>query len=102
LFGFSTCIHEVEPRTFGAHAAYSSGGTSLAAVLEHLLAMPVSERPRKVAVVTDGYVGQVDDDLRTRWRSAGIEMHMALTTYGGERWLGWVVRSYMYLRGLCG
>lgn len=85
LFAFSTVIAEVCVRTFGQRATQSTGGTEINAVLRHVLSLPAKQRPRKVALVTDGYVGAPDQALVQQLRQLGMAVHVALTPGGSRR-----------------
>lgn len=67
LFVFSTVVDEVKPRIpFEKQELQNTGGTDLACVCAHLAAMPEKETPRRVVLLTDGYVGRpLESDLET-------------------------------------
>lgn len=82
VFAFSTEVHEVDVRTFGCRNTITTGGTEGNAVLRHLLALPVRERPRSVVLVTDGCVGALQASLVKRVKRQRIAVHVALTPNG--------------------
>ena len=57
LFVFSTVVGEVEPRNLTCKLQ-NTFGTDINCVLEHLNGIKASKRPRRVVVVTDGWVGK--------------------------------------------
>jgi hypothetical protein len=57
LFVFSTVVGEVEPRNLGCQVA-NTFGTDINCVLAHLEGIRPAKRPRRVVVVTDGWVGR--------------------------------------------
>ena len=57
LFVFSTVVGEVDPRNLDSKVK-NTFGTDINCVLEHLDRIPASKRPRRVVVVTDGWVGR--------------------------------------------
>lgn len=60
LFVFSTVVDEARPGDLSGQRFENTGGTDIRCVLTHLAAMPARERPRRVVLLTDGYVGSVD------------------------------------------
>lgn len=82
LFSFSTMVAEIDVRTFGTRATRSTGGTDVDAVLQHVLALPARERPQRVAIVTDGYVGKPRAERVRELAGLGIQVHVALVANG--------------------
>ena len=56
LFVFSTVVGEIEPRNLSCKVP-NTFGTDINCVLQHLEAITPAKRPRRVVVVTDGWVG---------------------------------------------
>ena len=65
LFVFSTIVGEVEPRNLTCKLP-NTFGTDINCVLEHLDGITASKRPRRVVVVTDGWVGKPAEALAER------------------------------------
>jgi hypothetical protein len=65
LFVFSTVVGEVEPRNLTCKLP-NTFGTDINCVLEHLDGITASKRPRRVVVVTDGWVGKPAEVLAER------------------------------------
>ncbi len=78
LFVFSTIIEEVRLSTFEAARARSTGGTDLDCVLQHVLDLPRARCPRRIVVLTDGYVGAVAAKLRKQFIERRIEVLVGL------------------------
>ena len=66
---------------FATARAPTTGGTDIACVLEHAL----QARPRRVLVLTDGYVGQPPEDLVRKIERRGLEIRVLLTPGGWRR-----------------
>ncbi|MEQ1632074.1 MAG: hypothetical protein ABL997_06855 [Planctomycetota bacterium] len=84
LFSFSTLVAEIDVRTFGTRATRSTGGTDVDAVLQHVLALPARERPQRIAIVTDGFVGKPRADRVRQLAGLGIGVHVALVANGSR------------------
>ena len=97
LFAFSTSIVEVDVRTFGSRATQSTGGTDIDAVLTHVLELPQRTRPRRIAIVTDGYVGTPRADLLAKMLQLRIDVHVALVANGRRADLQGVARQIVDL-----
>ena len=82
LFSFSTMVAEIDVRTFGTRATRSTGGTDVDAVLQHVLALSARERPQRIAIVTDGFVGKPRADHVRQLAARGIGVHVALVANG--------------------
>jgi hypothetical protein len=76
LFAFSTVISEIPFRSLAGTAIDNTRGTDINAVLAHLAGLRASERPRRVLLLTDGYVGRPAqhhlDQLRQVQFHAGV------------------------------
>ena len=57
LFGFSTVVSEITGRQLAGKIIDNTCGTDINAVLRHLAEMPAATCPRRVLLLTDGYVG---------------------------------------------
>jgi hypothetical protein len=57
VYGFSTVISEAKGTDLAKAAFRNTGGTDITAVLQHVVGLPKKKRPRRVLIVTDGYVG---------------------------------------------
>ena len=56
LFAFSTVVDEVTPKSI-KKGIQNTLGTDIDCVLDHLIATDPNKRPKRVLIVTDGYVG---------------------------------------------
>jgi len=87
LFVFSTVVDEVQPRIpFEKQPLQNTGGTDIACVFTHLAAIPKGETPRRVVLLTDGYVGHpVKSDLRIcRLRKVKLYAGLVDNPYVGD------------------
>ena len=82
---FSTTVHPASVRDLAARKFDTTGGTDIACVLEHALALPRRKRPRAVVVITDGYTGRPDAALAARFRAAGMRLFVGLVQSGSGR-----------------
>ena len=58
LFGFSTIVSEIPFRQLAGNLIDNTRGTDINAVLQHLAGISPPACPRRVLLLTDGYVGQ--------------------------------------------
>ncbi|MFZ4682457.1 MAG: VWA domain-containing protein [Terrimicrobiaceae bacterium] len=58
LFGFSTIVSEIPFRQLAGNLVDNTRGTDINAVLEHLAGLAPKACPRRVLLLTDGYVGR--------------------------------------------
>ena len=79
LFTFSTVVDEVLRKGAQPTPVQNTYGTSIQCVFEHVLKMPRAERPRRIAIVTDGMVGDLAQTTRWDFESAALKVHVALT-----------------------
>ncbi len=89
---FSTVVAEVDGADFDAGRLRTTGGTSIAPVLEHALQHmprltlpPVSSRariPSRALVLTDGCFDQPRKTLCRQLKARGIELHLGVTAAG--------------------
>jgi hypothetical protein len=82
VYVFSTVIDEVPPKRLLTGSFKNTGGTEINCVLEHALSLPASQRPRRIAVLSDGYVGTPASQHLLDMKKHGMELHVALT--GGD------------------
>lgn len=82
LFVFSTVIDEARPGDLAKQRFANTGGTNIRCVLDHLDTFSAQHRPRRVVVLTDGYVGSVDPAELQRLRVSLFVGHYAVY---GER-----------------
>jgi hypothetical protein len=83
LFVFSTIIDEVKPRiSFDKQDLQNTGGTDIACVYSHLANLPKSETPKRVVVLTDGYVGQPNREDLAVWKERKVKLFVGLVDYG--------------------
>jgi hypothetical protein len=78
LFVFSTVIDEARPGDLAKQRFANTGGTDIRCVLQHLAGFPARRRPRRVVLITDGYVGEVDPAELERLRVSLYVGHYAL------------------------
>ncbi|MCE9614780.1 MAG: hypothetical protein K8T26_10925 [Lentisphaerae bacterium] len=83
VFVFSTVIDEVPPGRLLRAKVRNTFGTDINCVLKHVLDIPQRRRPRRIALVTDGYVGQADAAQVARLKAENIRVHVALA---GSDW----------------
>lgn len=79
LFTFSTVVDEARRDGSRPKPVQNTYGTSIQCVFEHLLAIPKAERPRRIAILTDGLVRDLAVETQRELESAGIQVHVALT-----------------------
>ena len=83
LFVFSTVIDEVQPRIpFDRQNLQNTGGTDIACVYSHLANLKKGETPKRVVVLTDGYVGQPNRQALAVWRERKVKLYVGLVGYG--------------------
>ncbi|MBU60956.1 MAG: hypothetical protein CMI26_00475 [Opitutae bacterium] len=83
LFVFSTLIDEVEPRIpFDRQNLQNTGGTDIACVYSHLANLPKPETPKRVVVLTDGYVGQPNRNDLNVWKERKVKLYVGLVGQG--------------------
>ncbi|MBQ9242401.1 MAG: hypothetical protein IJ165_04110 [Proteobacteria bacterium] len=75
---FSTVVHPASAAALAAHKFVSSGGTDINCVLKHVLDLPLKKRPRFVIVITDGFTGCPDTQLRDRFRASKMKLYVGL------------------------
>ena len=78
LFVFSTVIDEARPGDLARQTFANTGGTRIGCVLEHLEQIPPQKRPRRVVLITDGYVGAVSADTLQALKVSLYVGHYAL------------------------
>lgn len=79
LFTFSTVVDEARRDGSRPKPVQNTYGTLIECVFEHLLAMPRAERPTRIAILTDGMVGELAPATQHGLESSGIQVHVALT-----------------------
>jgi hypothetical protein len=72
---FSTTVERLPLADLRRGRLITTGGTSIDAVLGHLVAHPAV---RRAVIVTDGYVGGARADLARRLTDAGVRLHGVL------------------------
>jgi len=83
LFVFSTVIDEVKPKIpFDKQNLQNTGGTDIACVYSHLAEMMKAETPKRVVVLTDGYVGQPDKGDLDVWKERKVKLYVGLVGGG--------------------
>jgi hypothetical protein len=82
LFTFSTVVDEASPGDIAGQRFVNTRGTDIACVLEHLEQMPRRLRPRRVVLITDGYVGPVDP---ARLQPLGVALYVGHYAVYGDR-----------------
>lgn len=81
MFVFSTVVCEVTPKNLHGDLQ-NTYGTDINCILAHLISLPRHKRPRKVLIITDGYVGRPNEDLANQLTS--ITFYIALSAvYNG-------------------
>ncbi|MCY2958533.1 MAG: hypothetical protein NTY35_00040 [Planctomycetota bacterium] len=79
LFAFSTIVDEVNPRSLDTARAKSTSGTDVNCVLAHVLEVPPRKSPKRIVLLTDGFVGTPDRALVLELARRGIEVITGLT-----------------------
>jgi hypothetical protein len=82
-FGFSCIVDEIPPGKLSGACLDNNWGTSLDAVLHHLLQIPFARRPRHVVVFTDGWVGKPDSGMVKGLLDGGLRMHVGIVNGNG-------------------
>jgi hypothetical protein len=77
LFAFSTEVHALSHAALRRGALPTTGGTDLEPVLRHLAAWP-GPPPRRVLVLTDGWVGTPASNLCRQVAARDIALHVGL------------------------
>jgi len=85
LFVFSTIVEEVDPRSLRNARARTTGGTDIDCVLRHIITQSTKHCPRRVVVVTDGWVGAGRKEYWNCLRHDNIEVIAGLTPPGYRR-----------------
>jgi hypothetical protein len=83
VFVFSTVVDEVPPGRLLKARVRNTFGTDINCALEHVLGIPEKRRPRRIAIVTDGYVGQAHAEKVARLKAENIRVYVALA---GSEW----------------
>lgn len=79
VFAFSDVVDEVRPSSLSRYKCKNTHGTSITAVFEHILGLPPTQRPKRVAIITDGIVETVDNQILSKLNELKIELHVALS-----------------------
>lgn len=82
LYAFSTVIDEITPAKI-KKGIKNSFGTDINCILRHIYSMNKKKRPKKILVVTDGYIGKAHGDLRNSLK--GIKLYAGLTKSGYDK-----------------
>jgi hypothetical protein len=82
LFVFSTVIGEAQPGDLAKQRFANTRGTNIRCVLDHLETFSAQHRPRRIVLLTDGYVGTVDPAELQRLRVSLFVGHYAV--YGAQ------------------
>jgi len=85
LYVFSTVVDEVKPNRLHTGKLRNTLGTNINCVLAHLAAIPRSRRPRRVVILTDGWVGTPQSALLADLRSGGMQFLAGLTPRGSSK-----------------
>ena len=85
LFTFSTVVDEVLRKGSQPTPVQNTFGTLIQCVFEHVLDLPRAERPRRIAIVTDGMVGDLAQTIEWKLESVDLQVHVALTPPYHER-----------------
>ena len=83
VYVFSTVVDAVPPGRLLQAKVRNTFGTDINCVLEHVLGIPEKRRPRRIAIVTDGYVGQPDEKQLARLKAGNTRTYVALA---GSKW----------------
>jgi hypothetical protein len=76
-------VDEVPPGRLLKARVRNTFGTDINCALEHVLGIPEKRRPRRIAIVTDGYVGQAHAEKVARLKAENIRVYVALA---GSEW----------------
>jgi hypothetical protein len=77
-FVFSTVVDEIRPRQLSTQKVRNTGGTAINCVTRHLLEIPASHRPRRVLILTDGYVGPMDVQHAAALKTGHVRLYVGL------------------------
>ncbi|MEI7436254.1 MAG: hypothetical protein WCL16_05560 [bacterium] len=77
-FAFSTVVDEIRPKQMRRQAVVQTGGTSIDCVTKHILEIPKSRRPRRVLILTDGYVGPMNERDSVALKESHVRLHVGL------------------------
>ena len=78
LYAFSTIVSKVPRGGLLKDAIMNTWGTDINCVLEHVDKLDARSFPRKVLMLTDGYVGHPDDKLASSWKRKKIALFVGL------------------------
>jgi predicted metal-dependent peptidase len=81
LYAFSTVVDEVTPQKI-KQGIKNTFGTDINCILTHLSSIDKKKRPKKVLIVTDGYVGKANPLILNNIK--GLKFIVGLTTNGFE------------------
>lgn len=79
LYAFSTVIDEITPTKI-KKGIKNTLGTDINCILTHLQLMSKKKRPKKILVVTDGFIGKANGSLLSSLK--GIKLYAGLTRRG--------------------
>ena len=78
LFVFSTKVAPVTYQDFRKGHYKSTGGTYINCIFNHYFSLPKKKQTKRILILTDGYTGQVDDEIYTRIKKEKIEIFCGL------------------------
>ena len=99
IFTFSTKVIPLPKGRISKGSVRSTGGTSLACVLEHLVALPADRRPKQAVVLTDGFfrLPSPRNPLMKAFKETGVALHGAITQSGSKEPLSDIAASITQL-----
>lgn len=82
LYAFSTVIDEITPAKI-KKGIKNTFGTDINCILSHIYAMDKKKRPKKILVVSDGFIGKANGSLLSSL--TGIKLYAGLTRGGYDK-----------------
>ena len=84
VFVFSTVVDEVAPRGLTNKGYANTFGTEIDCVFDHFLNIPKKKRPRRMLILTDGFVGSPSKAACTALAMGRIKVYVGLTPDGAR------------------
>lgn len=78
LYAFSTVVDEVRKSQLFSNRVKNTLGTDINCVYRHLLEFPLRRTPKKVVVLTDGYVGVPETQLHKEWERRKVDLYFGI------------------------
>ena len=78
IFAFSTVVYEVKAGALLSGKIQNTYGTDINCVYNHLVGLTHARTPKRVVILTDGYVGAPDSVLEIQLNRRKVELHVGL------------------------